>query len=664
MSNVHGPEVTPPGYVLPKKPRWGGGWNLGAVFGGLLAFTLLSGIGTQWIADKLHQPLELGKPLFFAFHTFFYNPFGVFKLWSHYTGLRTLPGNVRLVLWQGFAIAILAGGFVGWFVYYLISILRDRGATRHNENLHGSARWIERSEMQESGLLTAEDGVYIGGWKDPKTGYLHFLLHNGPESVLLFAPSRSGKGISCVIPTLLQWKQSIFVYDLKGENFDITAGWRAKQGQRILRFAPSIPEESCCFNPLAEIPFGTDHDVSAATRIAEAVIRNGEETPYKHFEDAAVDLVTAGILHLGYLRRKEGKNTVTLPDVLALYSSPGVEITALLKQMQQTDHDPGGRSNPVMGWFDTTGLPTATHPYVAKAVQRQMNRADREGSGVQSSIVTPMSIYDDPLVQKTVCRSDFSILDLVYGEEPVSLYFKVPQPERNRLRPLVRLLLELIFDRLTLRCDPSRRQILLMLDEFPELKRMPNLSSNLSVMAGYNIRAFLVTQTLTQILEEYGEHESITQHCQIQSAFQTTDMNTADLMSKRCGNMTVERETVNYSGQRTDLVLKHVFKSVDQVQRPLITPDEVTRIKAPKRESNDPNGRIVEPGDMLIYKAGMPPIYGTQSLYFLSDTFRKRAAIPPPVLPGAAAVRNPYSPAFTPASLVHEAFHHKESVSA
>ena len=661
MNNHHPSQVASPGYVLPKKPRWGGGWNLGAVFGGLLAFTVASSAGTQWIAEKLHQPIELGKPLFFAHNTFFYNPFAVFLLWSHYAGFRVLPGHTRLVLWQGFGIAILGGGFFGWLSYYLVSILRDRGATRHNENLHGSARWAERSDIEPTGLLSAEDGVYIGGWKDPKTGYLHFLLHNGPESVLLFAPPRSGKGLSCVIPTLLQWKQSVFVYDLKGENFDATAGWRANQGQRVLRFAPSLPEESCCFNPLNEIPFGTDHDVSAASRIAEAVIRTGDETPYKHFEDAAVDLVTAGILHLGYLKRKEGKS-VTLPDVLELYSSPGLAFTDVLKRMQQTDHDPGGRSNPRMGWFDPNGLPTATHPYVAKSVQRQMNRADREGSGVQSSIVTPMAIYDDPLIQKTVCRSDFCILDLVYGENPTSLYFKVPQPDRNRLRPLVRLVIELIFDRLMQRIDTQRRQILLLLDEFPELKRMPNLASNLSVMAGYNIRAFLVTQTLTQIIEEYGEHEAITQNCAIQSAFQTNDLNTAELMSKRSGNMTVARETINYSGQRTDLVLKHVFKSVDQVQRPLIAPDEVMRIKAPLKESNNPNGKIVEPGDMLIFKSWMPPIYGTQSLYFLSEVFRKRSAYPPPVLKSAATSKNPYAPEFSPTSLVHDAFRPPEPV--
>src|SRR5947209_13175579 len=98
-----------------------------------------------------------------------------------------------------------------------------------------------------------------------------------------------------------------------------------------------------------------------------------------------------------------------------------------------------GRIEPMIGWRDTNGKATVTHPFVAKAVQRQLNRADREGASVQSSIVTPMTIYDDPIVQKTISRSDFKINDLVYGERPMSLYLKIPQPDRDRLRPLVRL---------------------------------------------------------------------------------------------------------------------------------------------------------------------------------------------------------------------------------
>ncbi len=114
-----------------------------------------------------------------------------------------------------------------------------------------------------------------------------------------------------------------------------------------------------------------------------------------------------GIIHLGYVYR----NLVlprepTLPDVLAHYSTPGMDFTDVLVEMQKTVHMPGGKSEPRLRWFDHNGKPTFTHPYVGKAVQRQLNRADREASSIQSSIVTPMTLYDDPIVQKTVSRSD------------------------------------------------------------------------------------------------------------------------------------------------------------------------------------------------------------------------------------------------------------------
>jgi len=100
--------------------------------------------------------------------------------------------------------------------------------------------------------------------------------------------------------------------------------------------------------------------------------------------------------------------------------------------------------------------------------------------------------------------------------------------------------------------------------------------------------------------------------------------------------MTIEKETVNYSGQRTDLYLKHIFRSVEQVQRPLITVDEIRRMKPPRKATNDPNSRIIEPGDMLIFINGVAPIYGTQSLFFLSKTLLARTEIPPPRFDTAA----------------------------
>jgi hypothetical protein len=250
-----------------------------------------------------------------------------------------------------------------------------------------------------------------------------------------------------------------------------------------------------------------------------------------------------------------------------------MDFTDVLTEMQKTVHMPGGKSAPRLQWFDVNGKPTFTHPYVSKAVQRQLNRADREASSIQSSIVTPMTLYDASIVQKAVSRSDFQVRDLVYGEAPMSLYFKVPQPDRDRLRPLVRLMLQLIFNRLMEQLDPDRHHLLLMLDEFPELRKIPNLSAAMSLMAGYKIKPYLIAQTLTQIIDEYGPNESITDNCYIKAAFQTDNLQTCKNLSELSGNMTVEKETVNYSGQRTDFYLKHIFRSVEQVQRPLAIDD-------------------------------------------------------------------------------------------
>ena len=635
--------TAPPGYVLPSRPRWQGGWNVRALLGAVVAFVLTASAATQWLAAQLNNPVEMGDPIVWFHGAAVFQPFAGLVLWKHFAGSRLISSAVRKEIWIAFGATILGGLFLAYLAYWFLSLIRDRKSTDSLMNLHGSATWANRHDIQKLGLFDANDGVYVGGWRDPDTQEIHYLLHSGAEPVLLFAPSRSGKGVSAIIPTLCQWRQSAFVYDLKGENWDRTAGFRHAIGQRVLKFAPTLPFESCCYNPLSEIRWETDYEVADAQTIANAVIRHGnDDSLYKHFEDAAVDLVSAGIIHLGYVfRNLDVPREPTLPDVLALYSSPGMDFQDVLKEIQSTVHMPGGKSNPHLEWFDINGKPTFTHPFVSKAVQRQLNRADREASSIQSSIVTPMTVYDDPIVQKTVSRSDFVVRDLVYGTQPMSLYFKVPQPDRERLRPLVRLMLQLIFNRLMERLDPSRHHLLLMLDEFPELKKIPGLAGAMSLMAGYKIKPYLIAQTLTQIIEEYGPNESITDNCYIKAAFQTDNLQTCKNLSELSGNMTVEKETVNYSGQRTDFYLKHIFRSVEQVQRPLITVDEIRRIKPPTKASNDPDSRITAPGDMLIFINGVAPIYGVQSLYFLNDALLARTKLKPPAFKTAAQPGTP-----------------------
>ncbi len=215
-------KIAPPGYVLPNRPRWQGGLNLRSVFGAAVAFTTTASAATEWLAIQLNNPVEMGNPILWVRGTAIFQPFAALVLWKHYAGSRLISSGVRKDLWIALGVTIVGGLFLAYLTYWFLSLIRDNKSTDSLMNLHGSATWATREDIEKIGLLDATDGVYVGGWRDPDTQEIHYLLHSGAEPVLLFAPSRSGKGVSAIIPTLCQWRQSVFVYDLKGENWERT----------------------------------------------------------------------------------------------------------------------------------------------------------------------------------------------------------------------------------------------------------------------------------------------------------------------------------------------------------------------------------------------------------------------------------------------------------
>ena len=102
---------------------------------------------------------------------------------------------------------------------------------------------------------------------------------------------------------------------------------------------------------------------------------------------------------------------------------------------------------------------------------------------------------------------------------------------------------------------------------------------------------------------------------------------TAEHLSRLTGQTTVVKEQITTSGRRTAAMLGQVSRTYQEVQRPLLTPDECLRMPGPKKNAQ---GEIEEAGDMVIYVAGYPAIYGKQPLYFKDPVFSARAAIPAP----------------------------------
>jgi type IV secretion system protein VirD4 len=135
-------------------------------------------------------------------------------------------------------------------------------------------------------------------------------------------------------------------------------------------------------------------------------------------------------------------------------------------------------------------------------------------------------------------------------------------------------------------------------------------------MAGYGLKAYLITQDIRQIIEEYGPNESIVSNCQVRIGYAPNQYDTAELLSKMIGTKTVQKATYSFSGSRLALVANHMSATVDHIERPLMTPDEVMRLRPAKKRGRGAKERIVAPGNMLIFVSGQYPIYGTQILYF------------------------------------------------
>jgi Arc/MetJ-type ribon-helix-helix transcriptional regulator len=165
---------------------------------------------------------------------------------------------------------------------------------------------------------------------------------------------------------------------------------------------------------------------------------------------------------------------------------------------------------------------------------------------------------------------------------------------------------------------------------FLTCNRMEIFADALSYMAGYGLKAYLITQDIRQIVDAYGNNESIVSNCHVRIAFAPNQFETADLLSKMTGTTTVSKASYNYSGSRFAPVMAHVNASVDHIERPLMTPDEVLRLKPSQKAGAGISERIVAPGQMLIFVSGHHPILGTQMLYFLDPVLSERASVPPP----------------------------------
>ncbi|MFG1316167.1 conjugal transfer protein TraG [Xanthobacter autotrophicus] len=549
------------------------------VFGIALAGTWAA---TQWVAFELGFQRRLGEPWFLIDNLPVYYPWRLFEWWYVYDAYAPDIFQTGGTVAGGSGVIAALSAIIG-------SVWRARQSKL--VTTYGSARWADKTDIAAAGL-TKPAGVFLGLMAST------YLRHAGPEHIMAFAPTRSGKGVGLVVPTLLSWPHSAVIHDIKGENWTLTAGWRA-QFSHCLLFNPTDPR-SAAYNPLLEVRRGV-HEVRDVQNIADILVDpEGALERRNHWEKTSHSLLVGAILHVLYAEEDK-----TLRGVANFLSDPAHPFEKALWSMMTTAHlgEPG------------------PHPVVASAAREVLNKSENERSGVLSTAMSFLGLYRDPTVATVTSCCDWRIADLIAADHPVSLYLVVPPSDISRTKPLIRLILNQIGRRLTESLDGSdgiarKHKLLLMLDEFPALGRLDFFESALAFMAGYGLRSFLIAQSLNQIEKAYGPNNSILDNCHVRIAFATNDERTAKRISDALGTATELRAQRNYAGHRLSPWLGHLMVSRQETARPLLTPGEVMQLPDTQE---------------VIMVSGHPPAKATKIRYFTDSNFTSRV-LPAPIL--------------------------------
>jgi len=563
------------------------------LFGQMLAVVGIVVVGvwgaTQWTAAALAYQPRLGEPWFDFLGAPVYRPWSLFEWWFSYDAYapHIFDRAGLIAAASAIAAAVIAIGMSVW-----------RSRQSRLVTTHGSARWAESAEVRKAGLSDSA-GVFLG------SKHNDYLRHDGPEHVMAFAPTRSGKGVGLVIPTLLTWPGSAVIHDIKGENWSLTAGWRSRFSHCLL-FNPT-DARSAAYNPLLEVRRG-EHEVRDVQNIADILVDpEGALERRNHWEKTSHALLVGAILHVLY-----ASDDKTLRGVANFLSDPATPFDVTLHRMMVTRH-----------------LGDQPHPVVASAAREVLNKSDNERSGVLSTAMSFLGLYRDPTVAEVTAKCHWRIADLISADHPVSLYLVVPPSDISRTKPLIRLILNQIGRRLTESLDgcggvERKHKLLLMLDEFPALGRLDFFESALAYMAGYGLRAYLISQSLNQIDKSYGINHSILDNCHVRIAFATNDERTAKRISEALGTATELRAQRNYAGHRLAPWLGHLMVSRQETARPLLTPGEVMQLP---------------PDEAVVMVSGHPPIRAQKIRYYEDRNFLSRLLQPPTLVHGLYADR-------------------------
>jgi type IV secretion system protein VirD4 len=496
------------------------------------------------------------------------------------------------------AIAVSGAGLMVLLPGALLAAAKPRRA------LHGDARFASAAEVANAGLTgsTGQPAILIGRHRG------RFLSLPGQLSVMLSAPTRSGKGVGVVIPNLLNWPDSVVVLDIKGENYEVTAGYRAAHGQAVYSFSPFDEDaRSHRWNPLATVRTSPLHRVGDLLTIGQVFFPNdgGGTSSEAFFNDQARNL----FLGLGLLLLETPALPRSIGEMLRQSSGKGQPLK---------DHLAGVIKQRLT---DASSADPPLSEECTDALQRLLSNSENTLSSVVATFNAPLTIFADAVVDAATSACDFDLQDL--RRRRMSVYVRVPPNRLASARPLLNLFFSQLVSLNTQHMPSQDRtlvlQCLLVNDEFTALGRVGIISSAAAFLAGYNLRLLTVVQAMSQLDAVYGDKEArtfATNHG-LQILYAPREQRDADEYSAMLGQLT-ERAT---SRGRSRSFSQHSHSAVssndsDQ-RRALLLPQEFKELGSER---------------LVVIFENCKPILGEKIRYHHDPAFTSRLC-PAPTVP-------------------------------
>jgi type IV secretion system protein VirD4 len=510
-------------------------------------------------------------------------PLTVLRYWAYYGEVPAVRWRLWLASGAGLLIVVGCGGLV-W-------------APRRRP-LHGGARFSTRREIARAGLL-GDTGIILG-----RRGKRCLMLA-GQQGVALAAPPRAGKGTGIVVPNALNWPGSLVCVDIKRENWTVTAGYRASCGQACFLFDPFAEDgHTARWNPFSYVAADPVRRVNDLQRIGEMLFPDPPNVD--PFWTASARSLFLGI-------------------ALYLFETPSLPKTIgeVLRQGMASDDEGFGHH-----WKRLIeGRNSGKHPLspsCVRALYDVIDLAPVTASSIRKTFTSRLDLWLNPILDHATAESDFDLRSL--RTTPTSIYVGVNPDDLHRLRPVLNLFFQqaigLQTRELPERNPHLKHQVMMLLDEFTALGRIPIIAEAISYLPGYNVRVVLVIQTPAQLREVYGIHnaETMLKSLAARIVFAPKDYGDAREISDELGFTTVKVKTLSrplgqfFEGRQG----RSRSVSVSEQRRALLLPQEVKELG---------------PEEAIIFYEGLRPIRCRKIRYYADARFRARL-LPPPATPG------------------------------